>query len=432
MAQGVDQLTGKNISLNKKDYEEFLNLSNQLAEIFPALTNNYTANNDAIIQLTGNVDTIIGSLQNLIETQRELANKEIADNIPVLFKGIAKQSTQYKREIEDLKTFSEVTTYLDVDSWEISAHDQTMLNSRIEHYQQILEESGIKFIDAYTSYETPAPETFHHKAKIAFKLDASVNWEKLKKNEDPKIQEYVKKYENDVQDFKVKIENVNEKNKKNWSSLNSSVFAWLNTDASFKVMDDSTQAIMQNIINNLDWGANSLNFSNWEKAKEYINNNILSLFNEEDNQTLSKIELMLDIQTQFNNGDITVEEYQNKLQEFSEGITDLPDEVEKSILCLFGVQTTEDGSTSSDIDILINNVKSKLQDKFHDKVGELTLDELQIASELEVNYGTHLSWDELIAKINEPHFLSDSEINLSLSKDNIDDFQSKLSTLADT
>lgn len=41
LAQGVNQLTGKNISLSDDEYKEFLDVSNQLAEVFPQLTKGY-------------------------------------------------------------------------------------------------------------------------------------------------------------------------------------------------------------------------------------------------------------------------------------------------------------------------------------------------------------------------------------------------------
>lgn len=59
------------------------------------------------------------------------------------------------------------------------------------------------------------------------------------------------------------------------------------------------QATVQNIVNNLDWG--KLNFSSWKKAKQYIQDNILSLFNTpKGKETLADIEVMFGIQTQFN------------------------------------------------------------------------------------------------------------------------------------
>lgn len=54
----------------------------------------------------------------------------------------------------------------------------------------------------------------------------------------------------------------------------------------------------------------------------------------------------------------------------------------------------------------------KLQDEYDDRVGELTLDELQIAAEqIEVSDGTLLSWDELIAKIREIQILNNETGN---------------------
>ena len=50
---------------------------------------------------------------------------------------------------------------------------------------------------------------------------------------------------------------------------------------------------------------------------------------------------------------------------------------------------------------LINNVTDKLQNEFVDRVGELRIDELQIAAGLEIPNATLLSWDELITKIKE-------------------------------
>ncbi|MDO5398281.1 MAG: hypothetical protein Q4G33_10155, partial [bacterium] len=48
---------------------------------------------------------------------------------------------------------------------------------------------------------------------------------------------------------------------------------------------------------------------------------------------------------------------------------------------------------------LINKIQNFLQDEFDDKVGELTIGDLQVAANLDVSDGTLLSWDELIERI---------------------------------
>ena len=75
-------------SLNNEEYAEFLNLSNQLAELFPQLTVNYDENGNAILGLSGNVNTIVGSLNDLVSAQQKLANQEIMKNMPDIWAGL--------------------------------------------------------------------------------------------------------------------------------------------------------------------------------------------------------------------------------------------------------------------------------------------------------------------------------------------------------
>ena len=77
LAQGVNQLTGKNISLSDDEYKEFLDVSNQLAEVFPQLTKGYDDNGNAILDLQGNVDGITGKLKDLLEIEQQLAQQEV-------------------------------------------------------------------------------------------------------------------------------------------------------------------------------------------------------------------------------------------------------------------------------------------------------------------------------------------------------------------
>ena len=415
LAQGVDQLTGKNISLSNEDYEEFLTLSNQLAEMFPTLTRNYNDNGDAIVQLSGDVDTIVGSLQNLIEAQRDLANRQIVDELPTVFDGVAAKSDEYEQQLSDLESRRDtlVKSLGDVQSeefssnfmdgfsnkWiEISGDNLEVISQMRDDYMKILKEANIDFEELTPTYEMK--DGIEVPVGFTIKINSSdEDVEKAKNTIDGKIQELASQYETDINKLNEEINTTNEKNKANWTSLSSSIFAWLSTDDSFKVMDDTMQATVQNIVNSLDWG--SLDFSSWEDAKQYIQENILSLFNTtEGKETLADIEVMFGIQTQFNNGDITVEEYQQKLQDFLNSIENLPPETKKSILLLFGIQTNDDGTTTSDVDTMVENVKKKLKGtEFDDKVGELNLGDLKIAADLEVGDDTIKSWDDLIDRI---------------------------------
>ena len=85
------------------DYEEFLDLSNQLADIFPTLSRNYDENGNAIVQLSGDTDTMVGSLKALLDAQRQITNQKIAENLPDLYAGIKLESDDYNTSLEQLE-----------------------------------------------------------------------------------------------------------------------------------------------------------------------------------------------------------------------------------------------------------------------------------------------------------------------------------------
>lgn len=439
LAQGVDQISGKNISLNNDDYEEFLNLSNQLADAFPTLSRNYTENGDAIVQLSGDVDTIVGSLQSLIEAERQLKNQQIADELPTIFKNAASKSNAYNDEIDRLiakrdtllQGLDSVTSDnfgklfengLDSKYLEIISKDIDEYIKIESDYQKILDDAKIAY-DSITQdpihtgeFDSSGNEILEYKTSIY--IDPSVTDEEInnaKKSIKSTTDALATEYENDIKDLNSQINNIVEQNKSNWTSLSSSLAAWLNTEDSYKIMSDDMQATVQNIVNSLDWS--KLDFSSWDDAKEYIKDNILNLYKTDDGKEILKnIEVLFDIQTQFNNGEVTVKEYQEKLSSFLTTIQNLDPETQKAIKLLFGISTDDDGNIASDVDTMVNNVGNKIQDKFKDKVGSLTLDDLKIASTLEIPEGTLLSWDELIQKIKETKNALPDETPISFVK----------------
>ena len=100
LAQDVDQLTGENVSLSTEDYERFLELSNRLGEQFPELTRKFDDNGNAILNLTGNVDGIVGSLNGLIKAQQDIANQEFTSNMGTIYEDYYEKTRELKEKIE--------------------------------------------------------------------------------------------------------------------------------------------------------------------------------------------------------------------------------------------------------------------------------------------------------------------------------------------
>lgn len=90
-------------SLSTDEYKEFLDLSNQLAGVFPQLTKGYDDNGNAILNLSGDVDTIVGSLDDLIQKEKDLANQKIMDEFPDVYKGYVKDLGKATYEVKSAK-----------------------------------------------------------------------------------------------------------------------------------------------------------------------------------------------------------------------------------------------------------------------------------------------------------------------------------------
>ena len=103
LAQEIENIGKVNQSrgtLNTEDYEEFLSLSNQLAELFPELAVSYDDNGNAILNLSGNIDTIVGSLDNLVSAQRKLSNQQILEKMPDVWAGYTASLDEYQQELK--------------------------------------------------------------------------------------------------------------------------------------------------------------------------------------------------------------------------------------------------------------------------------------------------------------------------------------------
>lgn len=87
--------------LSTDEYQEFLDLSNQLADAFPRLRTGITNEGDAILDLNGSVETITGSLSELLEVEQKLANQKILDQAPDIFKNAKRTIDDYTAPVKE-------------------------------------------------------------------------------------------------------------------------------------------------------------------------------------------------------------------------------------------------------------------------------------------------------------------------------------------
>lgn len=386
LAQGVENLGKVNQSRGKlttDDYEEFLDLSNQLADLFPQLKIGYDDNGNAILNLSGNVNTIVGSLNSLVEVQKKLANQKIMEEMPDVWAEYKSDLKAYNEELGEsqkkqkgydnaLKKLSENRKFEYVQDYDktdggFESSDRAIMRS--------LEDLGHKSYDYFTQEEWGNGQY-------------KINWDlsSLSENEFGKIvnrlQTLAKDYKEEADFTKGEIESAN-------SKITNYINTWLSDEWNYNKLSPDMKKVAKDALVNSNWVEqlpDNIGTSDWDEVSVWLEQNFLHAIYEIDDQG---------IKTALNGvltNDLTVDSLKGVIEDLTktEGFSkDNP-----LIIYLESKLKSKEEK--------INSVKAKLKPEENADVSKLSNEDLEIASEkIKVDNDTLLSWNELIAKINE-------------------------------
>lgn len=249
LAQGV-----KNIgtafqsqgTLSNDEYKEFLDMSNQLAELYPQLTKGYDDNGQAILDLSDNVNTIVGSLNQLIEAEKEAANieiwkksDEIWEGLKLETKNIENEITHYKGLIQDLElSFESIKRKEKVFASETDDKGLVQVN-----FEKMLERAGLdsdKIINRIGYWDNTRGYIYD------FNLLFDEEIEALRKASEQLSFEYKKQQDNLKQNITSQF-----------SDTHDIIFSWLETQSEDyekigAIYGKDGQKIIQELLNNID------------------------------------------------------------------------------------------------------------------------------------------------------------------------------------
>ena len=365
LAQGVDLLTNKNLSLSTEDYERFLELSNTLSETFPTLTKRVDDNGNAILDLGGNVDSIVGSLNNLIEVQQRLVNQDIAKEFPKVYE-------EYYSVLE--KTNSDIEEQLKEQEKLAKARD-TLLGSSfiplnntqgLEDYYDALNKLGFNNYGAFTTTDENGV------------IGTLFNVENLDSDEDV-IEKYNELFDKSLENVKVYNDNLQIKA----SELNRAMSALLSTDYDFtnNLNTSEIQAGVTELFNSFDLSSlpEEIDASSGEQVYNYLRKIYLlpiSKLSDDVQEELSKvfskpadmpdvdyIDLVDEMQSYFDEHnieislDFMVEDEKDLQERLSNVISNITDNIEVDKDLLTGFLNTEGIDASSEIEFFIDVTK---------------------------------------------------------------------------
>lgn len=104
LRQGVsNDGQNENVSLSTDEYQQYIDLSNQLAEQFPQLVAGYDSQGNAVLNLGKNADSAAASIRGLYEAQVASAHVDMGKNLQSAYDGIITQIGQIEDENTVLK-----------------------------------------------------------------------------------------------------------------------------------------------------------------------------------------------------------------------------------------------------------------------------------------------------------------------------------------
>lgn len=386
LAQNVGalgKLTQNKGTLSTEEYEEFLSLSNQLAGVFPELTKGYDDNGNAILTLSGNVNTIVSSLDSLIDRQKQIANQEIVNQLPDLYGGFAVNVANARAEIEQAsKEFDRIN----------NAYNQ------LSKYNSMT--FGFDIGGKYRDENDNIVDDINNVRNLAAALGLAIKEEQILETVNMYGTKQLKgtlltiegniddNFTSKLEDARKKLQYARQKLESELSSISSYINTWLQGELMYNKIDDpNLQSAVQQMILSFDPSSlpEGVDSDNWEAVSEWIRKNILfaisNIDNEEVANALSKL---------FNSDNLSLKDLN--------GFIDLIKNYfgEDSPVYLFIKPKIAEADDAAK---LADEVKKKVKDEFDDKVDELSTDDLKIAAQLEVPDGVLLSWNKLCTRI---------------------------------
>lgn len=417
LSQGVNTFTNENIFLPTEQYEEFLGLNKQLTELFPSLTRNYDENGNAILGLSGSVDSVTESIRSLVEQEKELARAQIRENLEKYFEGTDDADGAWKalegrkQKLEEAN--EELTTLKNTYEGLINADTSAVIGQYHKNFAGKEQAKYIEYIknnfgeDIAKAMEDAVSIHLGKGLNGQF-ADLVVDFSRLELSETQKEQ-IARSYDTFYSELLAKQKTAMSEFESQNSEFSNNAMLWLEDLSFYKDSDKYTQTAIQNLVRNIDWSNYDFKELDYEGVKRILQDSVLTpfLIACEDPNTKKSLDNALKGLFTMNTSDMSVGDITTQIDSYINTIATAIGEDSAELKIKFGFDDT-------DTLPLINNVKEKLQDEFVDRIGEFKIDELQIAAGLEIPNATLLSWDELIAKIKEVQNSTVNENPISL------------------
>lgn len=393
LAGGVDSVTNKNISLSNADYQTYLNISNQLAQIVPGLVTNLDAQGNAMLKIGKNGSEASAGVKEFLESENAIQHYTAMQNMQDVFEGIRAQVKEYNSQIEkakqklnDLNTLNTWTTNpLDTDFTADFINIPREMDQALPQFKKDLQEIYLDYgytLDEVMSQMTPEDDYF---------LNLSVLDEKAKGRVQAALKAAVSsmgtQLDGDAARIKTEINALEAQIREQWEIGIDQMTKYIATDETFSKLPEAFQNSYIKAMKNVDLES-AMEDPDFD-AVDYVFDRFIHPLESMSPEARVKLGILFELDPQ----DMSIDQYKERVEQ------DLSD--------VFGNKASEYATDFGFIKYIeeIEKQRDLLIEKFgkgyQGAIEDLTISDMQIAYDLVVEDHFSGTFDELLKRIQE-------------------------------
>lgn len=405
LSKGVDTSTNENINLDTDEYQQYLDIVNQIGDTFPNLISGYDAQGNAILTCAGNVDKLTEAYNKLAKAN----NDKILNNADDI-------TEDFKNKSKDI--FND-------DKWK--KNSVTGADNRYRIYKRFKDLTKSKDIDK-------AVDGLSAASLVGVTDLLGAYGEKYDENGKETKQEFISRTIKENEDVVNEIITGTEASLKEASSgmVDVAEAALSNAFISgkYKNISSKMQDYINGITSNMDY-----EFFNNDRIKgsadnleDYIDD-MLNTINSLDDGQQKKFEIFFDMKSKLNNGDCTVGEYVNSVNDVKNVIKNsgLDEDMQYQLQMSLGIKDDDTVKQVKDFKKKLIDA-GKSEDVANEIVNGLTKTELEAAVSLKLKLKDMNVNDIKKAIADEAKYLEamDFDIDIAGETDSLDKLNSAL------
>lgn len=269
LAKGVNSKTNANMTLSDEDYQTYLDLSSQLATLYPQLQAGLDSQGNAMLNLGTNAKSAAKSIQDLYDAQMLSSNVKIGDELQTQLDGVQTQVKEYKKQKKeydaeakknravekDVSNFTIQNPFENGEAVELSS--KTLGDAYDEYYNAIvdsLNKNGISF-DANTienGYDKNGKPYLKSQLWITDPDATKKQLDAVTKDISTFSSDISTKFASAAQDAENKSASTKALIQDQWKSMSDSLGQYLQTTDSFDKLDTGIQNALLKNMGNID------------------------------------------------------------------------------------------------------------------------------------------------------------------------------------